>query len=65
MGLRIEEGEDPRLIYTVRGTVPWLLQTLIATLKTEYYPHILDIVEKLAIDPAPHVGGCSDSGEGK
>ena len=55
MNKKIEEGEDPRLIYTVRGTVPWLLQILIATLRTEYYSRILDIVEKLALDSVYYV----------
>ncbi len=52
---KIEAGEDIRSIYTVRGTLPWLLQTLIATFKTEYYPDILKITERLIEDQVYYV----------
>jgi len=47
---KIEKGEDPRNIYTVRGTVPWLLQAIIGTFQTQHYGKILNIVERLADD---------------
>ncbi len=52
---KVKNGEETRIIYTVRGTVPWLLQMIIVTLKTEYYPRILDIVERLANDEVYYV----------
>jgi hypothetical protein len=52
---KIEKGEEIRNIYTVRGTLPWLLQPLIATFKTDQYPKIIDIVEKLIQDPVYYV----------
>jgi hypothetical protein len=52
---KVLRGEETNIIYTVRGTVPWLLQMIIATLKTEYYPRILDITERLANDKVFYV----------
>jgi len=52
---KMESGEDINNIYTVRGTVPWLLQNIIATLKTEYYPDILTMTKLLAEDPVYYV----------
>jgi hypothetical protein len=52
---KIAKGGDIRNIYTVRGTVPWLLQKIIATLKTEYYPRALSVIEQLTDDESLYV----------
>lgn len=44
------KGEDARIITTVRGTLPWLLQHIVASLETAYYSEILDILEGKADD---------------
>lgn len=48
----VRAGEDARIITTVRGTLPWLLQHIIASLETAYYSEILDILEGRAADDA-------------
>jgi hypothetical protein len=52
---KIEKGEDISNIYTVRGSVPWLLQKIVATFKTEYYPRVLNVLEELAGDESLYV----------
>lgn len=52
---KIERGEEIRNIYTVRGTVCWLLTSIAATLKTEHYTEIISILEKLTTDPVYYV----------
>ena len=52
---KIEAGEEVRNIYTVRGTVSWLLTAIAATFKTEYYSGIISMLEKLASDPVYYV----------
>ena len=41
----VRAGEDARIITSVRGTLSWLLQHIIASLETAYYSEILDILE--------------------
>lgn len=57
---KIEQGEDPRIIATVRGVLPWLLQSIIVeTIGTNsagsFYTRALDITEQLAADPNLYV----------
>lgn len=52
---KIGEGQEIPNIYTVRGTVCWLLSSIAATFKTEYYTDIISILEKLAFDPVYYV----------
>lgn len=46
----IRAGEDARIITSVRGTLPWLLQHIAASLETAYYSELLDILEGRADD---------------
>jgi hypothetical protein len=46
--LRIQEGEEVRIIATVRGHLCWLLQRMVCENRTELYPEIVDIVENYA-----------------
>jgi len=39
------KGEEYRAIVSVRGTLCWLLQNIVATLETSYYGEILDMLE--------------------
>lgn len=52
---KIEDGEEIRIIYTVRGSVPWLLQKLIGTFNSKVYTQIIEIVEELAKDDIHYV----------
>lgn len=52
---KIIKGEEVRNIYTVRGMTCWLLSSIAATFKTEYYPEIISIIEKLALDPVYYI----------
>jgi hypothetical protein len=52
---KIEKGEDINNIYTIRGSVPWLLQKIVATFKTEYYQRVLSVLEELASDESLYV----------
>lgn len=52
---KIKNGEEIRNIYTVRGSVCWLLTSIAATFHTEFYPEIISILEKLAFDPVYYV----------
>jgi hypothetical protein len=52
---KVKEGEEIRSIFSVRGDLAWLLQTLVITLRTDLYGRILDMVEKLAVDPIFYV----------
>ncbi len=52
---KIEKGEEIRNIYTVRGSVCWLFTAIAATFRTEFYPEIISILEKLAFDPVYYV----------
>jgi hypothetical protein len=52
---KILAGEEVRNIYTVRGTVSWLLTAISATFRTEYYTGIISMLEKLAVDPVYYV----------
>lgn len=55
INLEVLAGEDTVAIGTVRGTLCWLIGALIGTLKTEYYPEVIDLLEKLAGDEVAYV----------
>lgn len=52
---KIKNGEEVRNIYTVRGSVCWLLTSIAATFRTEFYSEIISILEKLAFDPVYYI----------
>lgn len=52
---KIERGEEIRNIYTVRGNACWLLASLAATFRSEFYPEIISILEKLCFDPVYYI----------
>ncbi|MEI6022681.1 MAG: hypothetical protein WCQ32_02475 [bacterium] len=45
-----KDGKDINFIHTVRGSLPYLLEKITASLKTEYYTRILDVTEDLLND---------------
>lgn len=55
LNLEVLAEEEVMAIGTVRGTLCWLLGALIGTLKTEYYPEVIDLLEKLAGDEVAYV----------
>lgn len=52
---RIEEGEEISNITSVRGVACWLLASIAATFRTEFYPEIISLLEKLTSDPVYYV----------
>jgi hypothetical protein len=46
----ILKEEDPSIITTVRGVVCWVLQSIVVSLKTDYYPRAIKLIEKLSKD---------------
>lgn len=48
----VRAGEDARIITSVRGTLSWLLQHIVASLETAYYSEILDMLEGRSDDNA-------------
>ncbi|MEK7106519.1 MAG: hypothetical protein AAB895_04165, partial [Patescibacteria group bacterium] len=49
------KGGDYRGIISVRGTLAWLLQAIVAQLNTTYYKRAIDLIEKLAKDKVLYV----------
>lgn len=48
--LEARAGEDVRYIFTVRATLSHLLSAILSRLDTDYYPRVLDLLEKLIKD---------------
>jgi hypothetical protein len=51
----ILKGKEYSGIVSVRGTLAWLLQALIARLHTDYYPRLVSLVERLAKDEVHYI----------
>jgi hypothetical protein len=49
------DGKEEHAIFTVRGTVCWLVGGVLSTLKTQYYPRAIDLLERLAADDVAYV----------
>lgn len=52
---KLENGEEVRNITSVRGSACWLLTSIAATFRTEFYPEIISILERLASDPVYYI----------
>lgn len=46
----ILKEEDPKIITTIRVIVCWVLQSIVVSLKTEYYPRAIKLIEALGKD---------------
>jgi len=55
VSLKISKGEEVRFITTIRGTLPWLLHSILVKFNTDYYPEAINIIEELARDDSPYV----------
>lgn len=51
----VRKGDDVRYIYTVKGTLPYLLSTIISKLHTELYSRLIDILDILLADENAYV----------
>jgi hypothetical protein len=51
----ILKGEESLGIVTVRGSLAWLINNILARLDTTYYPRCINLLEKLATDKVVYV----------
>ena len=51
----ILKGEESRSIVTIRGSLAWLINNILARLDTTYYPRLINLLEKLANDEVVYV----------
>jgi hypothetical protein len=49
------KGEEVKPIFTVRGTVAWLVGVIVGRLNPTYYPRAIDLLERLCNDEAVYV----------